>query len=77
MRPRTLDEVAGQPNLLAPGAAFRHIVESGEPISMLLWGPPGTGKTTLASIVAVHADAAFSTLSATAAGVKDPGYRYA
>jgi putative ATPase len=71
MRPASLDEVAGQPHLLDPGAAFRHIVESGEPISMLLWGPPGTGKTTLARLVANHADAAFRTLSATSAGVKD------
>jgi putative ATPase len=71
MRPRELDEVAGQPQLLDEGAAFRHIIESGEPISMLLWGPPGTGKTTLAGLVATHADAAFRTLSATAAGVKD------
>jgi putative ATPase len=71
MRPRSLDEVTGQPQLLAPGSAFRHIVESGRPISMLLWGPPGTGKTTLARLVASHADAAFRTLSATSAGVKD------
>jgi len=71
MRPRRLSEVVGQPKLLGGGAAFRHIVESGEPVSMLLWGPPGTGKTTLASLVANHADAAFRTLSATSAGVKD------
>jgi len=71
MRPRSIDEVGGQPQLLASGAAFRHIVESGEPISMLLWGPPGTGKTTLAMLVASHAEAAFRTLSATSAGVKD------
>jgi putative ATPase len=71
MRPRSIDEVGGQPHLLASGAAFRHIVESGEPISMLLWGPPGTGKTTLAMLVASHAEAAFRTLSATSAGVKD------
>ena len=71
MRPRSLDEVTGQPQLLAPGSAFRHIVESGRPISMLLWGPPGTGKTTLARLVASHADAAFRTLWATSAGVKD------
>jgi putative ATPase len=71
MRPRTLDEVAGQPKLLAEGAAFKHIVESGEPVSILLWGPPGTGKTTLATLLATHADAAFRTLSATSAGVKD------
>jgi putative ATPase len=71
MRPRALDEVAGQPKLLDEGAAFRHIVESGAPVSMLLWGPPGTGKTTLARLVANHANAAFSTLSATSAGVRD------
>lgn len=71
MRPRTLDEVAGQPALLAPGAAFRRVVESGRPVSMILWGPPGTGKTTLARVVANHTAAAFETLSATSAGVKD------
>lgn len=71
MRPRTLDEVVGQPGLLKPGAAFRRVVESGRPVSMLLWGPPGTGKTTLARLVAGYAEAAFETLSATSAGVKD------
>jgi len=71
MRPRTLDEVVGQPALMAPGAAFRRLVESGRPVSMLLWGPPGTGKTTLARLVASKADAVFVTLSATSAGVKD------
>jgi putative ATPase len=71
MRPRTLDEVAGQPALLASGAAFRRLVESGNPVSMLLWGPPGTGKTTLARLVAAQSEAAFTTLSATSAGVKD------
>ncbi len=71
MRPRSLDEVVGQQALMGPDAAFRRVVESGRPISMLLWGPPGTGKTTLARVVANHADAAFETLSATSAGVKD------
>lgn len=71
MRPRTLDEVVGLPDLLSRGAAFRRIVESGRPVSMLLWGPPGTGKTTLARLVASHGDATFETLSATNAGVKD------
>lgn len=71
MRPKSLDEVVGQPDLMAPGAAFRRLVESGRPVSMLLWGPPGTGKTTLARLVASRAEAEFVTLSATAAGVKD------
>lgn len=71
MRPRILDEVVGQPALLSPDSAFRLIVESGKPVSMLLWGPPGTGKTTLARLVATHADAVFVTLSATSAGVKE------
>ncbi|MDX1468459.1 MAG: replication-associated recombination protein A [Acidimicrobiia bacterium] len=71
MRPRQLDEVVGQAELLAPDAAFRRLVEAGRPISMLLWGPPGTGKTTLARLVAAGAGAHFSTLSATSAGVRD------
>lgn len=71
MRPRTLDEVVGQEALLKPGAAFRRVVESGRPVSMLLWGPPGTGKTTLARLIAHYADAAFESLSATSAGVRD------
>jgi len=71
MRPRTIEEIVGQPQLLDQGAAFRRVVESGHPISMLLWGPPGTGKTTLARVVANHADAEFITLSAVSAGVKD------
>lgn len=71
MRPRTLDDVAGQRHLLDPDASFRALVVSGHPVSMILWGPPGTGKTTLARIVAKHANAHFVQLSATAAGVKD------
>lgn len=71
MRPANLDEMVGQPGLLKPGAAFRRMVEGGHPSSMILWGPPGTGKTTLARLVAVHTEAAFETLSATSAGVKD------
>jgi putative ATPase len=71
MRPRSLDEVVGQPALLGPGAAFRRLVESGRPLSMILWGPPGTGKTTLARLVAERSNAVFEVLSATSAGVKD------
>ncbi len=71
MRPQTLKEVVGQKSLLGQGAAFRRLVESGRPVSMLLWGPPGTGKTTLARLIAQYADAAFEVLSATSAGVKE------
>lgn len=71
MRPATLDEVVGQQGLLARGAAFRTMVEAGRPVSMILWGPPGSGKTTLARLVAVNSSARFEQLSATSAGVKD------
>jgi len=71
MRPRTLDEVVGQAKLVGAGAAFRRMVEQGRPVSMILFGPPGTGKTTLARLVADYTAAAFETLSATSAGVKD------
>ncbi|MEE8490928.1 MAG: replication-associated recombination protein A [Acidimicrobiia bacterium] len=71
MRPQSLDEVVGQPELLAPGAAFRTIVEGGEPRSMILWGPPGSGKTTLARLIASTTGAFFEQLSATSAGIKD------
>ncbi len=71
MRPIHLDEVVGQAHLLSPGAAFRTMVEQGRPISMILWGPPGTGKTTLARLVASESGAAFEQLSATSATVKD------
>jgi putative ATPase len=71
MRPRRLEEVAGQPNLLSAGSAFRRLVERGRPVSMILFGPPGTGKTTVARLVAEYAEAVFETLSATSAGVKD------
>jgi putative ATPase len=71
MRPASLDEVVGQDQLTAAGAAFRSIVESGRPVSMILWGPPGTGKTTLARLVAAGSRARFEQLSATSAGVKD------
>ncbi len=71
MRPRTLDEVVGQPHLLDEGAAFRSMVESGRLGSIILWGPPGTGKTTLARIAATTVGGSFEQLSATSAGVKD------
>jgi putative ATPase len=71
MRPRTLDEVSGQEHLLAPGAPLRSLLESGTVPSMVFWGPPGVGKTTLARLIAGLTDAQFLTLSAVLAGVKD------
>ncbi|MDJ0663688.1 MAG: replication-associated recombination protein A [Acidimicrobiia bacterium] len=71
MRPRTLDEVAGQQHLVGPGTAFRALLDSGQPSSLILWGPAGTGKTTLARLTAKAARAQFSEISATSAGVKD------
>ena len=71
MRPRSLDEVAGQKHLVASGTAFRALLDSGRPTSLILWGPAGTGKTTLARLTARAAQAQFAELSATSAGVKD------
>ncbi|MSQ15626.1 MAG: replication-associated recombination protein A [Dehalococcoidia bacterium] len=71
MRPRSFDEFVGQEHLAGAGRAFRRAVESGMPPSMVLWGPPGTGKTTLALIIASTARAYFSSLSAVSSGVAD------
>jgi putative ATPase len=71
MRPRSLDEFVGQQHLLGPGKPLRHAIESGHLHSLILWGPPGTGKTTLARMIAQRADAQFIALSAVMAGVKD------
>lgn len=71
LRPRTIDDVVGQEHLVGPGRPLRRLVESDRLSSALLWGPPGTGKTTLALAVAGSTDRAFEQLSAVTAGVKD------
>jgi putative ATPase len=71
MRPRSLEEFIGQEHLLGPGKPLRLAIESGRLHSMLFWGPPGTGKTTLARLLAHRTGAEFMTLSAVLAGVKD------
>ncbi len=71
MRPKNLDEVIGQTQLLADGEILRQIVRKQEPVSLILWGPPGTGKTTLARIIAREVNAEFIELSAVTAGKKD------
>lgn len=71
MRPKSLDDYVGQRHLVGQGAVLRRMIESGRINSFILWGPPGTGKTTLAQIVANSLDLPFSTLSAVTAGVKE------
>jgi len=71
LRPKTLAEVIGQQHLLGPGMALRLAFESGQPHSCILWGPPGTGKTTLARLMASAFDAQFITISAVLGGIKD------
>ncbi|MEG3190967.1 replication-associated recombination protein A [Lysobacter sp. D1-1-M9] len=71
MRPRTLDEMVGQKRLLAPGSALRRAVESGHVHSMILWGPPGCGKTTLALLLAHYTDAEFRAISAVLSGLPE------
>ncbi|MCG3201711.1 MAG: Replication-associated recombination protein A [Gammaproteobacteria bacterium] len=71
LRPTRVEEVIGQDHILAPGRPLRRAIESGQLHSMVLWGPPGSGKTTLARLVANHCSAEFGTLSAVLSGVKD------
>ncbi len=71
MRPRTLDELIGQQHLLAPGSPLRQVIDGDQPLTILLWGPPGTGKTTIASLISAHTNRRFVEISAVSAGVKE------
>ncbi|HSE61580.1 MAG TPA: AAA family ATPase, partial [Candidatus Saccharimonadales bacterium] len=71
MRPQSLDEVIGQSHLLSDGEILRQIVKNKQPVSLMLWGPPGSGKTTLARIIANEVDADFIEISAVTTGMAD------
>src|ERR1700692_4258591 len=71
MRPRTLEEFVGQEHLLGPGKPLRLAIENDDPTSMIFWGPPGTGKTTLAKIIATLTQATFIEFSAVMSGIKE------
>src|ERR1041385_9235137 len=71
LRPRSLDEILGQEHLLAPGRALRRALEADKVPSMVLWGPPGSGRTTLAEVIARLTQSRFVALSAVTAGVAD------
>src|SRR5688572_21253526 len=71
LRPSGIDELVGQDHLLAPGAPLRRLVAGGAPMSVILWGPPGCGKTTIAHLVAEADDRHFVAMSALTAGVKE------
>src|SRR6266545_2301197 len=75
MRPRNLDEFVGQAHVLGPGSALRALIEADELRSVILWGPAGTGKTSLAQIVARATRSHFEELSATSAGAPAAGAR--
>src|SRR5205085_411838 len=72
MRPRTLDEILGQDHIFGPGRILRRSIEEDHIPSMILWGPPDSGKTTLAEVIARQTQARFATLSAPGAGARAP-----
>ena len=71
MRPRNIKEFVGQTHLLQENAPLRQAIDSGRPHSMVLWGPPGTGKTTIAQLISIHCDVPFISISAVLSGVKE------
>src|SRR6266542_1036317 len=71
MRPGTLDDFVGQKHLVGAAKPIRQMIESGDVVSMILWGPPGVGKTTLALIISTLVKSEFIQLSAVSSGVKD------
>ena len=75
LRPKTLDEYVGQTHLLGKGKVLRRLIESDQISSMIFWGPPGVGKTTLARIIANTTKAAFIDFSAVTSGIKEIRYR--
>ncbi|MFC2619741.1 MAG: AAA family ATPase, partial [Pauljensenia sp.] len=71
MRPASLDEVVGQSHQIGPGKALRSMIEADRTPSMIFWGPPGVGKTTLARVIARHTHASFIDFSAVTSGIKE------
>src|ERR1051325_4429084 len=71
MRPRTLDDFVGQEKIIGPGRALRRMIEEDRLQSLIFWGPPGTGKTTLASLIAERTAARFVTFSAVSSGIRE------
>ncbi|MDQ2654237.1 MAG: AAA family ATPase, partial [Chloroflexota bacterium] len=71
MRPRSLDEIVGHTEILGPGSLLRQAIDADQLFSLVLWGPPGAGKTTLARLVAAQSKAEFVAISAVSSGVAD------
>ena len=71
LRPQTLDEIVGQQHLLGPGKVLRRIIQQDAVSSMIFWGPPGVGKTTLANVIANQTRATFINFSAVTSGIKE------